>query len=131
MVVTTDAERLDDLLAIAAPLARRPARELILARLLRDHGELAAASAALSERRDALAQQGVASRIATYTTVEPGADVVRLATEHDIDLILLDAAADLLDARPPRPGARGCPRTRTLRRRCALRVLEKWPPDRS
>ena len=38
MVVATDPERLDDLLAIAEPLARRPARELILARLLRDDG---------------------------------------------------------------------------------------------
>jgi DNA-binding SARP family transcriptional activator len=101
MVFTTDAERLDDLLAIAEPLARRPARELILARLLRDDGELAGASAALSERRDALAQQGVASRIAAYTTGEPGADAVRLATEHDVDLILLDAAPGLLESGHP------------------------------
>ena len=101
MVVATDPDRLDDLLAIAEPLARRPARELILARLLRDDGELAAASAALSERRDALAQQGVASRIATYTTGEPGADVVRLATEHDVDLVLLDAAPELLESGLP------------------------------
>ena len=101
MVVATDPGRLDELLAIAGPLARRPARELILARLLRDDGELAATSAALSERRDALAQQGVASRIATYTTGEPGADAVRLATEHDVDLILLDAASDLLESGLP------------------------------
>ncbi len=101
MVVATDAERLDDLLAIAEPLARRPARELILARLLRDDGELAATSAALSERRDALAQQGIASRIAAYTTGEPGADAVRLATEHDVDLVLLDAAPELLESGHP------------------------------
>ena len=115
MVVATDPERLDDLLAIAEPLARRPARELILARLLRDDGELAAASAALSERRDALAQQGVASRIAAYTTREPGADAVRLATEHDVDLVLLDAATGAPRERSSRPGSRGCPRTRALR----------------
>lgn len=101
MVVATDAERLDDLLAIAEPLARRPARELILARLLRDAGELATAGAELSERRDALAQQGVASRIAAYITGEPGEDVVRLATEHDVDLILLDAASELLESGLP------------------------------
>jgi hypothetical protein len=98
MVIATDPERLNDLLAIAEPLARRPARELILARLLRDDSELAAASAALSERRDALAQQGVACRIVAYTTGEPGADVVRLATEHDVDVVLLDAAPDLLES---------------------------------
>jgi DNA-binding SARP family transcriptional activator len=101
MVVVTEPGRLDALLAIAEPLARRPARELILARLLRDDGELEATSAALSERRDALAQQGVASRIATYTTAEPGADVVRLASEHDVDFILLDAAAELLESGLP------------------------------
>jgi hypothetical protein len=68
---------------------------------LRDDGELAAASAALSDRRDGLAQQGVASRIAAFTTSEPGADVVRLATEHDVDLILLDAASELLESGLP------------------------------
>ena len=52
MVVATDPSRLDELLAIAEPLARRPAREVILALLLRDNGELAASTAALSERRD-------------------------------------------------------------------------------
>ena len=101
MVVATDPERIDDLLAIAEPLARRPARELILARLLRDGGELAAANATLSERRDALAQQGVASRIAAFTTGEPGADAVRLAIEHDVDVVLLDAAPELLESGHP------------------------------
>ena len=85
--------RLDDLLAIAEPLARRPARELILARLLRDDSELAAASAALVRTPTALSpQRGVTSRVAAYTTAEPGTDAVRLATEHDVDLVLLDAA---------------------------------------
>src|SRR5262245_53706284 len=101
MVVATDPGRLDDLLALAEPLARRPAREVILARLLRDDRELAATSAALAERRHALAQRGVASRIAAYTTGEPGADAVRLATEHDVDLTLLDAGPDLLESGLP------------------------------
>jgi hypothetical protein len=101
MVVATDAGRLDDLLAIAGPLARESAREIILARLVRDAAELSATNAALSERRDVLARQGVSSRIAAYTTGEPGADVVRLATEHDVDLILLDAASDLLESGLP------------------------------
>ena len=101
VVVATDPGRLDDLLAIAEPLARRPARELILARFLRHHAELAAASAALSERRDALAQRGVAARIATYTTSEPGVDAVRLAIEHDVDLVLVDASPGLLESGDP------------------------------
>jgi DNA-binding SARP family transcriptional activator len=97
MVVATDPGRLDDLLAIAAPLARRSRRELILAHLMRTAGELAAANAALSDRREELGRQAIPSRIAAYTTAEPGADVARLATEHDIDLILLDAAAGFLE----------------------------------
>jgi DNA-binding SARP family transcriptional activator len=101
MVVATDAGRLDELLAIAEPLARGSAREIILARLVRNATELSATNAALSERRDVLAQQGISSRIAAYTTGEPGADVVRLATEHDVDLILLDAASDLLESGLP------------------------------
>ena len=101
MVLTDDPGRLDDLLAIAVPLARRPARELILVRLLRDDAELTAANAALAERRDALAEQGVASRIAGYTTGERGLDAVRLAAEHDVDVVLLDAAAGLLEDGDP------------------------------
>ncbi len=103
MVVATDPRQLGDLLAIAEPLARRPIRELILVRLLPDDEELAAATAGLSEHREALADQGIASRIVAYTTGEPGADAVRLATEHDVDLILLDAAPDLLDGGLPDP----------------------------
>jgi hypothetical protein len=101
MIVATDPGRLDYLLAIAEPLARRPAREVIMARLLRDDGKLAASSAQLSQRRAALAQRGVMSRVAAYTTGEPGADVVRLATEHDVDLTILDAGSDLLESGLP------------------------------
>jgi DNA-binding SARP family transcriptional activator len=97
MVVATDVGRLDDLLRIAEPLALQSARELILTRLLGIDGDLAATNASLSERREALAQRGVASRVATYTTGEPGPDVVRLAAEHDVDLILLDAVPELLE----------------------------------
>jgi hypothetical protein len=55
-------------------------------------------NAALAERRGALEQQGVAARIATFTTSEPGVEVARLATENDVDLILLDAASQLLES---------------------------------
>ena len=101
MVVITDADRLDDLLGIADPLARRPPREVILARFLPDDAELAASNAALSERRDALAQRGVASRIAAYTTAEPGAEAAQLAAEHDVDVLLVDAAPGLLESGRP------------------------------
>lgn len=101
MVVNDDARRLDDLLAIAAPLARRPARELILTRLLDDGGELAATTAELAERRDALVELGLTARIAAYTTAEPGVDAVRLASEHDVDVVLLDAPPELVETGRP------------------------------
>ena len=97
MVVASDPERLDALLAVAEPLARRTSRELILARLLRDDRELGDVNAALAEHRDALAERGVPARIAAFTTIEPGADAVRLAEEHDVDLIVSDAALGLID----------------------------------
>ena len=97
VVVASDPARLDDLLTIAEPLARRPAREIILAQLVADAAELPATNAALSERRDVLRRHGISSRVAAYTTNEAGADVARLATEHEVDLILLDAPADLLE----------------------------------
>ena len=53
MVVAGDPSRLDELLAIAEPLARRPARELILVRLVGDEGDLTAANAELAEKRHA------------------------------------------------------------------------------
>ena len=64
MVVAGRPSRLDELLAIAEPLARRAARELILARLLDDRDELAAATAALAEtpRRARGARRLVARR---------------------------------------------------------------------
>ena len=101
LVVAREGSRLDALLSIAEPLARRPSRELILARLVQDARDLADASGALAERRLALAEQGVASRVAVYTSPEPGAEAVLLATEHDVDLVLVDAAPELLESGHP------------------------------
>lgn len=101
MIVDGDANRLDELIGIAEPLARQPARELILACLLRDYGDLAAATAELAERRRALAERGVSARVAAYTTAEPGNDAARLATEYDVDLVLVDASSGLLESGVP------------------------------
>jgi hypothetical protein len=92
LLVPSREDRLDTLLAVGAPLAARPGRELILARLLADDAELAPAASSLDARRAALE---VPSRSAAFTTREPALDVVRLATAYDVDLLLLDAPADL------------------------------------
>jgi DNA-binding SARP family transcriptional activator len=95
IVVVVRAEaNLDALLAVAEPLARRPERELIVARLLGDGDDLARATSLLAERRAAVVERGLACRVAAYTSLEPGGDAARLATEHDADLVLVDAAPD-------------------------------------
>jgi DNA-binding SARP family transcriptional activator len=98
VVLAHDPPRLRDLLAVAEPLAKNPPRELILARLLADDDELASANAELAARRAELADRGVSVRVAAYTTSEPGADTALLATEHDVDLVLLDPPAALLES---------------------------------
>ena len=88
---------LDGLLAIAAPLARRPSRELILVRLLVDGAELEAATARLQQRRAELEGEGVLARTAVFTSSGVGEDLVRLAAEQEVDLLLLDAPRGLID----------------------------------
>jgi DNA-binding SARP family transcriptional activator len=101
MVVAADETRIDSLLELAEPLARRPARELILARLLSEDGDLAAATTALADRRDKLLERGASARVAAYTTSELGEDTVRLASEHDVDLVLVAASTALLESGIP------------------------------
>ena len=101
MVVAGDEACIDSLLALAEPLARRPARELILARLLSEEGDLAAATKTLADRRRDLLDRGASARVAAYTTSELGSDAVRLATEYDVDLVLVAASTALLETGIP------------------------------
>lgn len=82
LVVSFEDARLDSLLAIATPLDRT----LLLTRLVDDEAELAAAAQALDTRRAA-----TDARVAAFTSREPARDVVRLATNYDVELVLLDA----------------------------------------
>jgi len=81
----------DALLVLAEPLARRPVRDVILAQVVaRD--QFAKASRVLTGRRDALHERGIAARVAVFTSTESGRDIVRLAVEQDVDLVLLGGA---------------------------------------
>ena len=100
MAVAGDVDRLDGLLKIAEPLARRPPRELLVVRLLHDGEELTTVNALLADRRRELGERGVAARVAAYTASEPGADAVALAREHDVELILVDAPVDVHEGDP-------------------------------
>jgi hypothetical protein len=69
---------------------------MILARLVPDAAELRSASAWLEERRTALAARGVVARAASFTSTAPGAELARLATELDVELLLAQAPDELL-----------------------------------
>jgi DNA-binding SARP family transcriptional activator len=90
------------LLSIAEPLARRPPRELIVARLLEQDEEPAPTTARLAALRDELVGRGLQVRIAAYTSPTPGDDAVQLATEQDVDLVLVDTP-NLLEHGLPDP----------------------------
>jgi DNA-binding SARP family transcriptional activator len=98
LVALLDSRNTDPLLAIATPLASEPAREVILARLLEaDEGEsLAEATEDLRRRRDSLREQGIPARVAAFTSSRPSEDIVRLAMEQAVDLVLVEAADDAL-----------------------------------
>jgi DNA-binding SARP family transcriptional activator len=99
-VVVGESDALDGLLAIAEPLAREPRRELIIARLLASHDRIEAVTAELAETRTRLEARGVSSRVAAYTTLEPGVEAVLLATQYDAALLLLAVVDELLDGGP-------------------------------
>ena len=113
LVAPIDIRNIDALLAIAEPLARsEPPRELILARLIEpsrlaagvatDDRALARETEELNRRRDTLIEQGTAARAVAYTSPDPGADLVRLAAEQEVDLLLMDGRRPLVGESVPR-----------------------------
>ena len=86
LVFSSDDGELDELLAIAEPLAGAQERELILARLLAEEHALGDAAAALNERCTALPTR---ARAAVFTTDDVARDAVRFARSYDADLVLL------------------------------------------
>ncbi len=97
LVVPFRDESVEPLLALAGPLARRPPKELILARLVSGADDLAATAAGLDSRRTALLASGVSVRTAVFVSAASGDDIVRFAAEQDVDLVVVDGSAELLD----------------------------------
>ena len=98
LVVPLTEGRIAALLGLAAPLARRPPKELVLSRLIDDRLDLSAATAAVNEQRARLLADGIAARAAAFVSSDPGYDAVRMAAELDCDLLLVDAPSMLLDS---------------------------------
>jgi DNA-binding SARP family transcriptional activator len=97
LVAPQDVCRMAELLGVADPLARRPPRELILARLVADGADLGAAVAASQEHQRLLVSHGVSACAIAFTSTDAGADLVRVATEQEVDLVLVDGPPDLGD----------------------------------
>lgn len=84
--------------ALAEPFAKAPERELIMARLVADDGDLTAAIATLESVRGSA---GISIRIAAFTTAAPAAELVRLANAYDVELVLVGAGKDIAASEPP------------------------------
>lgn len=97
LVVGLAERALDSLLTVAEPLARRVPREVIVARLLDAPSGLGEAAAGLDELCRSMHDRGIAARSAVFTSDAAGRDAARLATDQDVDLILLAGAESLLD----------------------------------
>lgn len=96
LVVPAALDGMEALLRLAAPLAAAETpREVILATVV-PAAELGAASAALAVHGDALRERGLPARTAAFSSPSPGTDVVRLASNEDVDLVLLDGDRELL-----------------------------------
>jgi DNA-binding SARP family transcriptional activator len=88
---------LDALLPLAEPLAAsEPPRELIVAGIV-PAAELGAATAGLAERRSLLIDAGLAVRTAAFSSPNRGADIVRLAGQESVELLLMDAGESPLE----------------------------------
>jgi Kef-type K+ transport system membrane component KefB/nucleotide-binding universal stress UspA family protein len=113
MVAPQDPTNLEALLTLAEPLAKStPPRELVMVQVvaperivtgtLRDDYELRELDKELEERRQLLLEQGIASRSVALSSIVPGQDYVRLASEGEVDLIMLDGRRPLLGEGVPR-----------------------------
>jgi DNA-binding SARP family transcriptional activator len=83
------------LLTIAAPLAEGQWSDLIVARLVAEEADVEKAVLELA------AASPSDARVAALTTADAAADVVRLATAYDVELVLLDFSPGLEDEQLP------------------------------
>src|SRR5262249_23939677 len=95
LVALRDADRLEDLLALAKSLARRPSRELILARLIPPGTDVTATASLLNDRRQALMDDAIPAGTGAFTSPPPAEDPAPFPW---------DRTAVLIASAAPRPG---------------------------
>jgi DNA-binding SARP family transcriptional activator len=97
LIVPGTLDGLDPLLDLGRRLAASGTpHELIVASVV-DTDEIGHATATLAERREELLGDGLAVRTAAFASPAPAEDVVRLASQQDVDLLLMDAADSPLE----------------------------------
>jgi len=85
------------LVALSESLAHGADREVVMATTVTSAAELAGATRALAEAQLALNGRGTTARTAAFTSITPGDDMARLAAEQDVELLVVDAPAGLLE----------------------------------
>ena len=111
-------QNVDALLELAEPLAKSaPPQEIIIAQVVipdrfvtgvgRDLEQADNIEEELAEGQ-ALVEGGTAARVVAFNTVLPGQDYVRLASEEEVDLIMLDGRRPLLGEGVPREPSDRC-----------------------
>ncbi len=82
---------LGPLVALAEPMTKgKLQRELLLARIVPSQSpDLARETAELRACNEALLARDVVARVAAFTSEQPGDDIVRLASQQEVDLLLL------------------------------------------
>ena len=97
LVAVRRLDAVEPLLTLAEELGRgEPGHEAILVHVAPPDG-LAAAATVLHQHRARLLATGVEARAAVFASPSPAHDLVRLETEHDADLLLLDVGGVPLD----------------------------------
>jgi DNA-binding SARP family transcriptional activator len=91
LIAPTGLAALDELLAVATPLAKaEPARELIVATVV-ESNQLADATARLGTVRETLMADDLDVRAAAFSSPDAGEDLVRLVAQEAVDLLLVDS----------------------------------------
>jgi DNA-binding SARP family transcriptional activator len=97
MAAALAGDRMRELATLAGTLARRPPRELIIARAIVRSADLGGAAEELRELQRTLATDGMIARTAAFRTDRAGHDLARIAAEQEVDLVVVDAPESLLD----------------------------------
>ena len=97
LAVSDQASSITALAAVGATLAGDVDAGLIVSAIVADEPALTSITPQLRALRDRAAGAGRELRVAAFTSDEPGRDVARLAAEHDVALLLLDAPPAVVD----------------------------------